>query len=80
MNHTTSSSVGEIEVRCDLRNALQRLRAGDRGLALTLMDCSPAEAARRLRISRSTVYVRMSEMRKTFVAIGIGRTVNSYVR
>jgi len=73
------SGVGEIELRCDLRSALQRLRASDRGLALSLIDCSPAEAARRLRISRSTVYVRMSEMREIFVAIGIGRAAESYV-
>lgn len=61
-----------VELRTDLGRVLARLRAPDKKLASLLMDHTPTEVSRVLRVSRSTVYEGISRIRTAVVQAGLG--------
>ena len=61
----------DFEYRVDVQRALDRLSSYDRMVATMLVDTTPAEAARALRIARSTMYVVIARIRDVFVETGV---------
>jgi RNA polymerase sigma factor (sigma-70 family) len=61
-----------LEFRADFQLVSASLAERDRRLATLLLDHSPTEASRALRISRSTVYEGMRRIRTAFADAGFG--------
>ena len=70
--HDLSQPPASVELRSDVERVLAELSDGDRRLALLLIDHTPTEASRQLRISRSTVYERIRRIRVAFIDAGLG--------
>ena len=62
-----------IEFGMDFRFVSASLAELDRHLVAVLLDHSPTEASRALRVSRSTVYEGIHRIRATFANAGFGR-------
>jgi RNA polymerase sigma factor (sigma-70 family) len=69
--HGVGPEATEFNVRSDVACVLRQLDREDRRAAMALMEHSPTEAARELRISRSAVYQRIGRLRCRFIAAGI---------
>jgi RNA polymerase sigma-70 factor (ECF subfamily) len=65
------NDIGEFELRSDVTRVLSQLDAADRRVAVALMEYSPMEASRKLRIARSTIYQHIGRLRARFIAAGI---------
>jgi RNA polymerase sigma factor (sigma-70 family) len=59
-----------IERRLDLEDVLKKLRKSDQTVARILADCTPAEAARILQVSRQMIYRRIDRIRDKFLETG----------
>jgi len=57
--------------RIDVRALLKTLDDDKRRLAVALLEDRPADVARKLGISRSTVYLRMRSLRRDFSDVGL---------
>jgi len=66
-----------FHLRSDVARVLSQLNFDDHRVAVALMEFSPAEASRRLRVARSTVYQRIGRLRSIFITAGI--TSNYFV-
>jgi DNA-directed RNA polymerase specialized sigma24 family protein len=62
-----------LDVRIDVRRVLATLSEFDRGVAVSLLDLTPAATSRRLRVARSTVYCAIGRLRSAFLAAGFVR-------
>jgi RNA polymerase sigma factor (sigma-70 family) len=60
-----------FDLRSDVASILDRLSVADRRVAVALMEYSPTEAGRNLKIARSTVYQHIGRLRARFMAAGI---------
>jgi RNA polymerase sigma factor (sigma-70 family) len=65
------SSLELIQLRLDIERAIQRLSPKQRDLARLLITQSASEAARSLKISRTTLYSRLKDIRRTFTELGL---------
>jgi len=65
-------AIASIELRSDVEGVLAVLSDGDRQLALLLVEHTPTEASRQLRVSRSTVYLGIRRIRTAFADAGFG--------
>ena len=61
-----------LEFQTDFQRVSASLAERDRRLAALLLDHSPTEASRALRVSRSTVYEGIRRIRIAFAAAGLG--------
>jgi RNA polymerase sigma factor (sigma-70 family) len=61
-----------LEFRTDFQRVSASLAERDRGLAALLVDHSPTEASRALRLSRSTIYEGIGRIRVAFENAGFG--------
>ena len=64
---------GDVDLRTDVKKVLAGLSLFDRNVALSLIDHSPIETSRRLRVSRATVYRAIDRLRTAFVDAGFSR-------
>lgn len=66
-----ASPAASIEFRVEFERVLRRLTPFDRKVARQLVDRTPAETARALRIARSSVYLSIARIRDAFAAAGL---------
>ena len=59
-----------VERRLDLERSLKKLCKKDKKVAAFLAECTPAEAARLLEVSRQMVYRSIDRIRETFLETG----------
>jgi RNA polymerase sigma factor (sigma-70 family) len=71
-DHGVHSDIGQHELRTDIERLLMTISDSDRRLALLLMEHTPSEAGRILRVARSTVYERIQKLRARFAGAGLG--------
>ena len=67
-----SPDAGQLDRLVEVKRALDELPPQMRRLCIELMHHSVAESARRLRISRTTVYTHRAKVRRHFAARGLG--------
>jgi DNA-directed RNA polymerase specialized sigma24 family protein len=60
-----------IELRVDIRRALQRLNRADQIVAQLLLEHNPTDIARKLRCSRAAVYRSIENIRAVFRRLGL---------
>jgi DNA-directed RNA polymerase specialized sigma24 family protein len=65
-------AIGRVELTLDVERVLLMVSSSERRLALLLMECTPTEASRALRVARSTVYEGIRRIRTAFAAAGFG--------
>ena len=71
----TAANAAPLDLLVDVQRALDELPDRLRRTCVELMHHSVAETARRLRLSRTTVYAHMAKVRRCFAARGLGEYV-----
>jgi RNA polymerase sigma factor (sigma-70 family) len=71
LNLITHGNFGNIELRTDVCQVINRLGANDRRLARLLAEHSPTEVSRILGIARSTLYEGIGRIRVAFTKAGL---------
>lgn len=62
----------KVELFVDLQRALAKLAPRDRKVALLSAECSPAEIARSLKVSRTSVYRSLNRIRRALIKSELG--------
>jgi RNA polymerase sigma factor (sigma-70 family) len=63
-----------VELHVDVPRVFRRLSPADEKVARMLLEYKPAEIARKLRCSRAAVYRSMDRIRRTLLALGLGKS------
>lgn len=71
-DHRATQVFDHRGLRIDVKRLLSVCTDGERSLASLLMEHTPSEAGRMLRVARSTIYERIHRLRRRFAAAGFG--------